>query len=283
MKTSGQLRRLLNAPGMVVAPFAYDALQARLVEQAGFPAVYMTGFGTAAARGYADVGLLTMSEMVANAKYMAQAVSIPLICDADTGYGNPINVWRTVQEYESVGAAAIHIEDQVWPKKCGFFAGKRVIPRPEMVQKVRAAVDAHTDKDFVIIARTDALAVNGWSDALARAEAYYQAGADVVFVDGIHTQEELEAYAVALPGVPKMYNGQLRPTHQLEEMGFKINIVMSTFMVVAHALRDALKELKDVGAISVAGAPHDPEITDLLGLPRIYEMEREYAIDDGPN
>ncbi|MFQ5880313.1 MAG: oxaloacetate decarboxylase [Dehalococcoidia bacterium] len=280
MRTSSQLRQLLSDPGMVVAPFAYDALQARLVERAGFPAVYMTGFGTAAARGYPDVGLLTMSEMVANAKYMASAVAIPLICDADTGYGNPISVWRTVQEYEAAGAAAIHIEDQVWPKKCGFFQGKRVIPRQEMVQKVRAAVDARRDKDFVVIARTDALAVNGWHDALERAQAYYGAGADLVFVDGIHTLEELEAYAKALPGVPKMYNGQLLPTHELQRMGFKINIVMSTFVVVVHALRDALSELKTSGAVGIAGSPHDPEITELLGLPRIYEMERKYAAED---
>src|ERR1700745_2829429 len=135
-ETTGRLRELLNSAKMLVAPFVYDCLQAKIAERSGFQAVYMTGFGTAAARGFPDLGLLTMSEMVQNARAIAHAVNIPVICDADTGYGNPINVWRTVREYEEAGAAALHIEDQVWPKKCGFLAGKPVIPLEEKVPQV---------------------------------------------------------------------------------------------------------------------------------------------------
>src|SRR5580698_2444379 len=166
-----RLRKLLNGPEMVIAPFVYDCLQARLAQHEGFKAIYMTGFGTAAARGFPDLGLLTMGEMVENVRALARSVDIPLICDADTGYGEAINVQRTVREYEDAGAAALHIEDQVWPKRCGFLSGKQVIPMEEMVPKVRAACDARRDSNFVVIARTDALAVNGWEDVARRARA----------------------------------------------------------------------------------------------------------------
>src|SRR3990170_9071628 len=198
---AARLRAMLRADGMVVAPFVFDALQAKTAEAAGFEAVYMTGFGTAASRGYPDVGLLTMAEMVANVRDLARAVGIPVICDADTGYGNAINVWRTVREYEEAGAAALHLEDQAWPKKCGFLAGKQVIAIEDMVPKVRAACDARRDQDLVIIARTDALAVNGWDDAVRRARAYREAGADLIFVDGIRTVEDMGRYAKALADV----------------------------------------------------------------------------------
>src|SRR5262249_8546475 len=151
--------------------------QAKLAAQAGFEAVYMTGFGTSAARGFPDLGLLTMTEMAANVRAIANSVELPVICDADTGYGNPINVWRTIREYEDAGAAALHIEDQVFPKRCGFLAGKQVIPAAEMVAKVRAACEARRDQNLVIIARTDALAVNGWDDVIARCRSYRAAGA----------------------------------------------------------------------------------------------------------
>src|SRR5437868_9875517 len=170
MRATARLRELLAGPELLVAPGAYDALSARLIAQAGFSAVYMTGFGTAASvLGQPDVGLLTMSEMVSRAAALAAVVGDrPLIADADTGYGNPINVRRTIREYERAGVAAVHIEDQVWPKKCGHMEGKQVIPQGEMVQKVRAAVDARLDPDFVIIARTDANAVHGFDEALQR-------------------------------------------------------------------------------------------------------------------
>ena len=164
MRTTTRLRELLASGRLVVAPFCLNALHAKIAEATGFEAVYMTGAGTAAERGFPDVGLLTQTEMVQNARFIAGAVSVPVVCDADTGYGNAINVRRTIREYEDAGVAGIHIEDQVFPKKCGFFEGKQVIPREEMVQKLRAALDARTDPDFVIIARCDAYAVTGWED-----------------------------------------------------------------------------------------------------------------------
>ena len=182
-----KLRAMLNTEGMVMAPFCLNALHAKIAESVGFNAVYMTGSGTSAEHGFSDVGLLTQTEMVTNARYIANAVDIPVIADCDTGYGNAINVHRAVQEYESIGVSGIHIEDQVFPKKCGFCSGKDVIPLEEHAQKVRAALDARRDKDCVIIARTDALQVNGWEDAIKRCKAYYAAGADLVFVDGVKT------------------------------------------------------------------------------------------------
>src|SRR5436305_9814965 len=195
MRTTTRLRELLAGPDLIVAPGAYDALSARLIAQAGFSAIYMTGFGTAASvLEQPDVGLLTMSEMVSRAAAIAAVVGDrPVIADADTGYGNPINVRRTIREYERAGVAAIHIEDQVWPKKCGHMEGKQVIPKDEMVQKIRAAVDARQDPNFVIIARTDANAVHGLADALERGHAYREAGADVIFIEAPRSLEELRA------------------------------------------------------------------------------------------
>src|SRR5438105_10474869 len=203
MPVTTRLRELLAGPDMLVVPGAYDALSARLIAQAGFPAVYMTGFGTAASvLGQPDVGLLTMSEMVSRAAAIAGVVGdLPLIADADTGYGNPINVRRTVREYERAGVAGLHIEDQVWPKKCGHMEGKQVIPMNEMVQKIRAAVDARQDPDFVIIARTDANAVNSLEDALRRGKAYHEAGADVIFIEASRSMAELRSIAAAFPNV----------------------------------------------------------------------------------
>src|SRR6266852_7145774 len=197
MRVTTRLRELLAGPGLIVAPGAYGALSARLIAQAGFSVVYMTGFGTAASiLGQPDVGLLTMSEMVSRAAALAAVVGdLPLIADADTGYGNPINVRRTIREYERAGVAAVHIEDQAWPKKCGHMEGKQIIPVDEMVQKIRAAIDARQDSDFVIIARTDANAVYGLEDAIQRGRAYREAGADVIFIEAPRSVEELSTIA----------------------------------------------------------------------------------------
>ena len=174
---AGRLREMLAGTEPVLVPGAYDALSARLVEEAGFGAVYMTGFGaTASLLGRPDIGLLTFSEMADNARRIAQAVGVPVIADADNGYGNPINVIRTVQEYETAGVSALHIEDQVSPKKCGHLEDKHVIDASEMVEKVSAAVEARSSEDFVIIARTDARAVEGMDGALERARRYLEAG-----------------------------------------------------------------------------------------------------------
>jgi 2,3-dimethylmalate lyase len=280
MRPTTRLRELLRGERIVVAPFAFDAMQAKIIEQTGFPAVYMTGFGTAAARGYPDVGLITMSEMVQNAGYLASAVSVPVIADADTGYGNPLNVRRTVREYEKAGMAAIHVEDQVWPKKCGFMEGKRVIPRDEMVQKIRAALDARLDHDFVIIARSDALAVNGLDDTLDRCRAYREAGADLIFVDGLKTREHIETIAKALRGIPLLYNGGYVSVQEAEDLGYKVMITAGTIFAVYKCVRDLMQELKTTGRAWTSSEREQlfKEFTDFIGLPEIYDAERRYGI-----
>src|ERR671922_1304289 len=205
MKATAKLRQRLREPGIIVAPGAYDCLTAKLIERQGFPAVYMTGAGTALTRlGKPDLGLATLSEMVANAAAMTATVSIPLIADADTGYGGALNVYRTVREYERAGVAALHLEDQVFPKRCGHLDGKQVISREDMVIKLRAAVEARVDEDFVLIARTDALAVTGLDDTLRRCRPNTRAGADVLFVRALPTREEIERVVRDVP-VPLLY------------------------------------------------------------------------------
>jgi len=279
METGRRLRDMMNK-GAVVAPFCLNAYHAKIAQLVGFEAIYMTGWGTAAERGFPDVGLITQTEMVQNARYIVNAVDVPVICDADTGYGNPINVWRTVREYEAAGAAAIHIEDQVFPKKCGFFAGKQVIPMEEHVQKIKAALDARRDKEFVIIARCDALAVNDWEDTIRRCRAYYEAGADVIFVDGIRTQEDLEVYARELQDLPRLYNGGLAPTSEIAKMGFKIMITGGTNIVVFNAVKRAFQDLKEKGMVPAEMMTGAIEAVNMLGLPAIYDMERRYTVTD---
>lgn len=193
MKPTARLRALLSAQRCIVAPGVADALAARLVAREGFEAIYMTGFGTSLTRlGMPDVGLLTASEMVDNASRIADASNLPLIADADTGYGNPINVRRTIRDYEKAGGAGVHLEDQVWPKRCGHLAGKRVIPTAEMVAKIKAACAARHAADFLIIARTDAIAVEGLEAALERGERYREAGADMLFIEAPVGRTEVE-------------------------------------------------------------------------------------------
>jgi 2-methylisocitrate lyase-like PEP mutase family enzyme len=202
-----RLRELLSGAEPVLAPGAYDALSARLIEAAGFPCVYMTGFGTAAAMlGRPDIGLLTGTEMVDNARRITGAVAVPVVADADTGYGSPLNVIRTVLDFERAGVAGIHLEDQMMPKRCGHLSGKVLVSQDDMAAKVRAAVAARTDADFVVIARTDARAVEGMDGALRRASAYLDAGADVLFVEAPETEAEIERVAAEFAGVPLLFN-----------------------------------------------------------------------------
>ncbi len=200
MTPSRRLRDLLAASGMVQAPGAYDGLTARLIEQAGFPAVYTTGAGTSVARGLPDYGLLTLTEMVDNASVLARSVGVPVISDADTGYGNELNVTRAVREFEARGVAAIHIEDQVSPKRCGHLEGKEVVPRDAFAAKIRAAVAARRDPDFMIIARTDANAVVGFEEAIARANLAMDAGADMAFVEAPVSLAEMAAVPARVAG-----------------------------------------------------------------------------------
>ena len=283
MKTTTRLRQMLQAGPMIVAPFVLNALHAKIAESVGFSAVYMTGAGTAAERGFPDVGLLTMTEMVANACYIADAVQIPVICDADTGYGNPLNVQRTVREYERAGVAAIHLEDQLFPKKCGFFAGKQVIPLEEHVQKIRAALDARSDPDFVIVARCDAYAVTGWDDTVKRCHAYKDAGADLVFVDGIKTQADLHRYAADMADLPRMYNGDLAPTQEVAALGYRLMICGSTIWLVYKQVQEAFEELQRTGRVDPARYGTRWDVAGLLGLERVYDLERQYGVVEAPS
>ena len=284
---AARLRALLESGETIVAPGAFDPLAARLVEEAGFPAVYMTGFGTSAALlGRPDVGLLTMTEMAGNAGRIAGCVDIPVIADADTGYGNALNVIRTVGSYEAAGVAGIHIEDQVAPKKCGHMEGKLVIPAEEMAAKVRAAVEARSQPEFVIIARTDARAVEGLDRALARARMYRDAGADVLFIEALVSEAEVEQAALAFPDVPLLFNwaegGKTPPVSlaRLTELGYRIVIFpIGTLLAATAAMRVVLAEITRAGtpAAALAGLPTFGEFVDFIGLPQVREAEQRYA------
>jgi carboxyvinyl-carboxyphosphonate phosphorylmutase len=287
---AARLRALLDSAQTIVAPGAFDPLAARLVEEAGFPAVYMTGFGTSAALlGRPDVGLLTMTEMVDNAGRIAACVDIPVIADADTGYGNPLNVIRTVGAYEAAGVAGIHIEDQVDPKKCGHMEGKLVIPAQEMVEKVRAAVEARSQPELVIIARTDARAVEGLERALERGRMYRDAGADALFIEAVVTEEEAARVARAFPGVPLLFNwaegGKTPPIalDRLRELGYRIVIFpISTLLAATAAIRRILQEMAKAGtpAAVMHELPTFGEFVEFIGLPQVREAERRYAARD---
>jgi 2,3-dimethylmalate lyase len=282
-----RLRELLAGPDPVLAPGIYDALGARLVEEAGFEVVYMTGFGTAASfLGRPDVGLLTMTEMVGNAARIVGATGLPVIADADTGYGNPLNVVRTVQQYERSGVAGIHLEDQVAPKKCGHVEGKQVIPSDEMVAKIRAAVTARRSDDFVLIARTDARAVDGLRAALDRALRYRDAGADVLFVEALENEEEVEATAAELRGFPLLFNwveGGKTPAidyGRLRELGFRLIIFpVGTLLAATQAMRTVLAEIRAAGTpIPIVDRLLDfHEFVEFIGLPEIQELERRFS------
>jgi 2-methylisocitrate lyase-like PEP mutase family enzyme len=246
-------RSLLAGPGMIVAPGAYDGITARLVEQAGFPLVYMTGAGTAAARGFPDYGLVTMSEMVDNAAVIARSVSVPVLADADTGYGNELNVTRTVREFEARGVAGIHLEDQVSPKRCGHLAGKDVVPADRFVSLIRAAVQARRSADFVIVARTDAVATLGFAAGVERANAALQAGADVAFVEALESMEQVAAVPKEVAG-PCLLNvlptGKTPVTdlNQAEDLGYKIAIcpglLLGAVVMVGDAVLNSLAETR---------------------------------------
>jgi 2-methylisocitrate lyase-like PEP mutase family enzyme len=282
-----QLRELLASGQLIQAPGVYDSLGARLVEDSGFEAVYMTGFGTAASRlGRPDVGLLTMTEMVDNARGIARASQLPVIADADTGYGNAINVVRTVQEFEQAGVAAIHLEDQVSPKRCGHLDGKMVVPVDEMLSKVRAAAAARTEPDLVLIARTDAAAVEGTEAAIDRARRYRDAGADVLFVEAATSEGDIERIASELSDMPLLFNwaegGKTPPLSydRLQELGFAIVIFPLTALLTAMtSVRRALAQIK------AAGTPADlleemasfDAFVDFIGLGEIRELERRFT------
>ena len=269
MSPGGRLRELMTR-GTVIAPFVFDGLQAKLAAAAGFEAMYMSGFGTAASYGLPDLGLIGLGEMSANAARIAAAVETPVIADADTGYGDETNVARTVEVYERAGVAALHLEDQESPKRCGFLEGKRVVPREEMVLKIRAAVAARQDPGFVIIGRTDAIQPNGWEDAMVRAQAYREAGADLVFVDGLKTREMVERAARDLAGVPQLVSTWLISVEEARTMGFAVYIQLGVMLRHFADFAASLDELRTSGgvALDVAAASVEPVTAVLRGRAR---------------
>lgn len=270
----------------MVAPGVYDAITAIAAVKSGFEAVYMTGSGaTTALTGLPDIGLATATEMVMKAGYIADAVRVPVISDADTGYGNAINVMRTVRQFERAGVAAIHIEDQVAPKRCGHVTGKQVIPVEEAAGKIRAAVEARTDPDFVIIARTDSRAVNGFEDAVRRGRAYMEAGADVIFPEALESREEFAAYAreVDAPLLANMTEFGKSPyisAQELAEMGYKVVIFPTTAVRVAlKAVLELYSELKRTGTQtgSLDRMLTRQQYYDLIDYGRYTEYERKFG------
>ncbi len=285
------LRKVLAEPGAIVVPGVYNALTARLAERVGFRVLYATGAGIAnSVLGLADVGLLSMKEVLDQVNYIVNAVSVPVIADADTGYGNALNVYRTVKEFEKAGVAAIQIEDQVMPKRCGHFAGKQVVSIQEMLARVRAAVDARLDSNLVIIARTDAAAVFGIEEAVGRAEMYIEAGADVTFVEAPRTREELELVGRRLgsrvPQLANLMEGGATPLCELAEldrMGFKLVLYANSALRAGlAATRDVLAHLHANGStIGIQDRLLSKRDRDgLTGLPWISEFENKYEADD---
>jgi len=289
MSMTKRLRDLLARPKPLMAPGAADALTARLIAKQGFEAIYMTGAGTTAVRlGMPDVGLLTMNEMVDNARAIADASGLPLVADADTGYGGPVNVQRTVRAYERAGVAGIHIEDQQWPKRCGHLAGKSLIPVEEMAAKIRAGLDAKYDKDFVLIARTDALAVEGFERALERCKRYEEAGADMIFLEAPSMVEQLAAIPKAFrkPTLYNMASSGKTPFLQIDEigrLGFKL-VIYPNFALLAAitAITKTLSELKRTGSIAEEAKriASFQDFFNLVGMKEVQEAEAKYGVDE---
>lgn len=283
MTVRKKLRQLIEDKTLLVVPGAYDALSAKIIEQTGFGAVYMTGYGQAASYlGQPDVGLLTMTEMANRAACISAAVGIPTICDADTGFGNVLNVIRTVREYEKAGAAAIQLEDQTMPKRCGHMSGKTVVPMEEMVGKIKAAVRARTDPEFMIMARTDARMIYGIEEAVKRGKAYAEAGADIIFVESPTTIEEMKhiTSSIKAPTLANMVEGGSTPllsADELEKIGYSLAIFpISTACVAAQAVKDCLLTLKAKGTTKsmfekdVIGWS---QFNDIVGLPTVKAVE----------
>ena len=283
------LKKLFQRNKLLVAPGCFDGLSARLVEEAGFEAAYLSGGAVARSMGIPDIGLVTMSEAIERAAQVVSAIKIPIIADADTGYGNAVNLVRTVREFERIGVAAIHIEDQVTPKRCGHLDGKEVVPLAEVAQKIAAALATRTDPDFCIIARTDARAVNGMDDAIERAKIFAKLGVDAIFVEAPQSEEELAEIPRRLPGVPLLVNvfkggkTPMLPMDRLEKTGYRIAIYPSeTQRAAIHAMRTALATLKREGTTeSIDDALTTFKERDrVVGLDDWQKIEREYLAVD---
>lgn len=283
-----RLRSLLERGEIVMAPGAPDALTARMVQQAGFEAVYMTGFGATASRiGMPDIGLLSQTEMTTHARDMVRAVDIPVVADADTGYGGPSNIHRTVREYVQAGVAAIHLEDQVAPKRCGQMAGIRLMDARENARRLECALESRGQDDLLVIARTDALPAAGMDEALRRARLYQGLGVDLVFIDGVKSIAEVEAIARGIEGrkVASLVDGTEAATltsAQLQSMGFSIVFyAVSALFASVRAVNDVLGELRRAG--STAGVSDRmvsyAQFTELVNLPMHQDLDRRFGFD----
>ena len=284
-QNSENLRKLMKNPGIISAPGVWDGFSAKLVEYMGFKAAYASGAMIShSILGKPDVGLVTMTEMVTQLRNIANAISIPVISDADTGYGNAVNVMRTVREFEQAGVAGIHLEDQELPKRCGHLSGKRIVPKEEMVGKIKAAVDARRDESFVIIARTDAKGVYGLEDAIDRGNAYAEAGADMLFIEALESVEELRKISSSFPDIPLLVvmGGKKSPAlsnSQLEALGYKIAIYPGEMQrVAAKAILDIMKPFQEKGDSAVLQGKQltFEEHFDLMGVKEYYAAEAKY-------
>src|ERR1051325_1051100 len=285
MNSRQKLRALLRREKLLIAPGCFDGISARLVEEAGFEAAYLSGGAVARSMGIPDIGPVTMSEVIDRAAQVVSAVSIPVIADADTGYGNAINLVRTVREFERVGVAAIHIEDQITPKRCGHLEGKEVISLPEMQKKLEAAIATRTDPDFCLIARTDARGVHGLDDAIARGKAFKRLGVDAIFVEAPQSEAELEAIPRELTGIPLLVNvfkggkTPMLPMERLQAMGYRIAIYPSeTQRAAIHAMRTALAVLQREGTTESIDATLTTfkERDRVVGLDDWQKIERQF-------
>ena len=291
MNVRQTLKKLLKRNQLLVAPGCFDGLSARLVQEAGFEAAYLSGGAVARSMGIPDIGLVTMSESIERAAQVVSAIQIPVIADADTGYGNAVNLVRSVREFERIGVAAIHIEDQITPKRCGHLDGKEVISRAEMEMKLKAALDTRTDPDFCIIARTDARGVHGLEDAIARAQAFAKLGVDAIFVEAPQSESELAEIPRRVPGVPLLVNvfkggkTPMLPTERLQQMGYRIAIYPSeTQRAAIHAMRTALTTLKRAGTSESIDASLTTfkERDKVVGLDDWQKIEHAYlAVETG--
>jgi 2-methylisocitrate lyase-like PEP mutase family enzyme len=285
MSSRQVLKQLFKRDRLLVAPGCFDGLSARLVEEAGFDAAYLSGGALARSMGIPDIGLVTMSEVIERAAQVVSAVKIPIIADADTGYGNAVNLVRSVKEFERTGVAAIHIEDQITPKRCGHLDGKEVIPLAEMEKKLEAALASRTDPDFCIIARTDARGVHGLEDAIRRGRAFAKLGVDAVFVEAPQSEAELEEIPRALPNVPLLVNvfkggkTPMLPVERLQQMGYRIAIYPSeTQRAAIHAMRQALGLLKRDGTTEKMddALTTFKERDKVVGLDEWQQLEKQY-------
>lgn len=288
VKKTTQLKQSIKSGKIVVAPGAFNPLSGKIVEQAGFPVVYMTGYGASAdLLGAPDYGLLTLTEMANHAARMAQAVNVPVVADGDTGYGNPLNVRRTVQEYERAGVAAIHIEDQVMPKRCGHMEGKQVIDAREWAKKIQAAVDTRVDQDFLIIARTDARAVYGLEEAIDRARMAIAAGADMIFVDAPQSVDELKLLRenIDAPLMANMIEHGKTPllsVGELQAIGYNLVIYpLTSLYAAAGAMLEAMTELQATGTTAgyIKKMLTFQRFNELVGLCDLQAAEMKYRVD----